>query len=124
MIHLKSKAHFCRFWARAIQTASLPSQRHFLDSSTAYLRAVAVEAFEREQDHCLGIDDYLKLRRYTIGLLPCLPICEMGMNLPDEVVYHPVIVGLADCITELVLIDNVKSYRRRGLQSANAHHRT
>jgi hypothetical protein len=98
-----------RFWARAIQTASLSSQRHFLDSYTAYLRAVVVEALDREQGHCRGIDDYLRLRRDTCGAQSAFAIYEMGMNLPDDVYNHPVIAELVECIVELILVDNVKS---------------
>ncbi|KAG1742745.1 isoprenoid synthase domain-containing protein [Suillus paluster] len=102
-----------QFWARAIQTASLPSQRHFLDSYTAYLRAVVVEAVDREQSRRRSIDDYLKLRRDTCGAKSAFAVYEMGMELPDEVFYHPVIVELVDCIIELILIDNdMLSYNR------------
>jgi hypothetical protein len=34
----------------------------------------------------------------------------MGMDLPDEVFYHPIIVELVECIAELMLIDNVSSH--------------
>ncbi|KAG1836888.1 isoprenoid synthase domain-containing protein [Suillus subalutaceus] len=95
-----------QFWARAIQTASLSSQRHFLETFTAYLRAVVVEALDREQGHRRSIDDYLKLRRLTIGAKPSFTICEMGMDLPDEIFYHPVIVELAECSTDLIIIGN------------------
>ncbi|KAG1886538.1 isoprenoid synthase domain-containing protein [Suillus subluteus] len=95
-----------QFWARTIQTASLSSQRHFLETFTAYLRAVVVEALDREQGHRRSIDDYLKLRRLTIGAKPSFTICEMGMDLSDEIFYHPVIVELAECSTDLIIIGN------------------
>jgi len=102
-----------QFWARAIQTASLSSQRHFLDSFTAYLRAVVVEALDREHSHCRSIDDYLKLRRDTCGAKSAFAIYEMGMEFPDEVFYHPIIAELVECIVELILIDNdMASYNR------------
>jgi hypothetical protein len=97
-----------RFWARAIRTASLTSQRHFLETFTAYLRAVVVEALDREQGHRRSIDDYLELRRLTIGAKPSFAICEMGMDLPDEVFYHPFIVELTECSIDLIIIGNVK----------------
>ncbi|KAG2035640.1 hypothetical protein BDR03DRAFT_1000905 [Suillus americanus] len=78
----------------------------FLEKFTAYLRAVVVEALDREQGRRRSIDDFLKLWRKTIGITPCFLILEMGMDFPDEVFYHPVIVDLADCITELMIIDN------------------
>ncbi|KAG1752168.1 isoprenoid synthase domain-containing protein [Suillus lakei] len=112
-----------QFWARAIQTASLSSQRHLVETFTAYLRATAVEAIDREKGHCRSINDYLKLRRDTCAVKYSVPVCEMGMELPDEVFYHPVIVDLVDCITELCLIDNdMISYNREqatGMENYN-----
>lgn len=102
-----------QFWARAIQTASLPFQRHFLDSYTAYLRAVIVEALDRDKAHCRSIVDYIKLRRDTCAAKPAIAIYEMAMDLPDEVFYHPAIVELVECIAELMMIDNdMISYNR------------
>ncbi|KAG1730725.1 terpenoid synthase [Suillus occidentalis] len=95
-----------QFWARTVQAASLSFQRHFLYSYTAYLRAVVVEALDRDEAHCRSISDYIKLRRDTCGTKPAIAINEMGMDLPDEVFYHPIIVELVECIAELMLIDN------------------
>ncbi|KAG2071990.1 terpenoid synthase [Suillus decipiens] len=95
-----------QFWARAIQSASLSSQRHFLETFAAYLHGVVAEVIDREQGHKRSIDDFLKLRRYTVGVRPCFLINEMGMDLPDEVFYHPVIMDLAECIADLCMIDN------------------
>ncbi|KAG2753747.1 terpenoid synthase [Suillus brevipes Sb2] len=103
-----------QFWARTIQTASLSFQRHFLYSYTAYLRAVVVEA--------LDISDYIKLRRDTCGTKPAIAINEIGMDLPDEVFYHPIIVGLVECIAELMLIDNdMISYNREQATGSENH---
>ncbi|KAG1839501.1 isoprenoid synthase domain-containing protein [Suillus tomentosus] len=102
-----------QFWARAIQFASLLSQRHFLETFDEYINSVVVEALDREQGHRRSLDDYLKLRRKTVGVKPSFTIFEMGMDLPDEVFYHPVIMNLADCITELIIIDNdMMSYNK------------
>lgn len=88
-----------RFWARAIRTASLPSQRHFLDSYTAYLRTIVFEARDREESRCRRIEDHLKLLRDTVAAKPAFAIYEMGMDLPDEVFNHPVTAALVECIT-------------------------
>ncbi|KAG1722252.1 terpenoid synthase [Suillus lakei] len=111
-----------QFWARAIQTASLPFQRHFLDSYTAYLRAVIVEALDRDEAHYRSIDDYIKLRRDTCATKPAIAVYEMGMDLPDEVFYHPVIVELAECIAELMLIDNDMISYNREQATGNENH--
>lgn len=111
-----------QFWARAIQTASLPSQCHFVETFTAYLRAVAVEALDREQGHRRSIDDYLELRRLTIGAKPCFTICEMGMDLPDEVFNHPVIVELAGYSIDLIIIGNdMVSYNKEQAAGSENH---
>lgn len=111
-----------QFWARATQTASLPSQRHFLETFTAYLRAVVVEALDREQGHRRSVDDYLQLRRLTIGAKPSFTICEMGMDLPDEVFYHPVIVELIECSTDLIIIGNdMVSYNKEQAAGSEGH---
>lgn len=108
LFHDASHGIVFRFWARAIRTASLPSQQHFLQSYTAYLHATVVEARDREEAHCHTIDDYLKLRRDTVAAKPTFAIYEMGMNLPDEVFSNPVIAELAEYIIDLTLISNVK----------------
>ncbi|KAG0703654.1 terpenoid synthase [Suillus ampliporus] len=111
-----------QFWVRAIQTASLPSQRHFLETFTAYGRAVVVEALEREQGHRRSINDHLKLRRDTIGIRPSVAIYEMGMNLPDEVFYHPVIAELVGYIADLVSIDNDMLSYNKEQATGNENH--
>ncbi|KAG1780020.1 terpenoid synthase [Suillus placidus] len=111
-----------QFWARAIQSTSLPFQRHFLDSYTAYLRAVVVEALDRDETRCRGIDDYIKLRRDTCAAKPAIALYEMGMELPEEVLYHPVVTELTECITELMLIDNdMISYNREQAMGDENH---
>ncbi|KAG1891766.1 uncharacterized protein F5891DRAFT_986576 [Suillus fuscotomentosus] len=55
------------------------------------------QALDHEQGHRHSINDYMKLQQYT-------------MNLPDEVFHHHVIMDLAECITDLVLIDNVNQF--------------
>lgn len=111
-----------QFWARAIKTASLSSQRHFLETFTAYLHSVVVEALDREQGHMRSIDDYLKLRRLTIGATPSFAICEMGMDLPDEAFYHPAIVELVECSTDMIIIGNdIVSYNKEQAAGSDGH---
>ncbi|KAG1889676.1 terpenoid synthase [Suillus fuscotomentosus] len=111
-----------QFWARAIQSASLPSQRHFLETFGEYINSVVVEALDREQSRRRSLDDYLKLRRKTVGVKPSFSIFEMGIDLPDEVFYHPVIMNLADCITELIIIDNDMMSYNKEQAAGNAFH--
>lgn len=92
--------------ARAMQTISTTCYPRFIDSFTTYLRAVAVEAIDREQGHCLGIDDHFKYRRETGGMLPWFALCGMEMNLPDKVYHHPAFVDMFECAADLITVDN------------------
>ncbi|KAG1905248.1 terpenoid synthase [Suillus fuscotomentosus] len=89
-----------------IQSTSLSSRHHFLETFTASLHGFVAKALDHEQGHRRSINDYMKLWQYTVCLKPCLFIYEMEMDLPDEVFHHHVIMDLAECITDLVLIDN------------------
>ncbi|KAG2136534.1 terpenoid synthase [Suillus bovinus] len=110
------------FWAHAIKFASIASQRHFFETFDEYINAIVVEALDREQGRMRSIDDYLKLRRKTVGVKPCFLIYEMGMDLPDEVFYHPAIVDLADCISELTIIDNDMMSYNKEQAAGNEYH--
>ncbi|KAH7886304.1 terpenoid synthase [Phlebopus sp. FC_14] len=102
-----------QFWSRAIKSASLTSQRHFIDDYVAYLRGVVVEATDRDKGTRRNIQEYLEVRRLTVGVQSAFVIFELDMDLPDEAYYHPTVVELINCITELVIIDNdMASYNR------------
>lgn len=111
-----------QFWARVIQTTSLPFQRHFISSYTEFLRAVVVEALDRDEAHCRNISDYVKLRRVTCAAKPAIAMYEMEMDLPDEVFYHPVVVELAGYIAELTFIDNDMVSYNREQATGDANH--
>ncbi|KIK17354.1 hypothetical protein PISMIDRAFT_111694 [Pisolithus microcarpus 441] len=102
-----------QFWSRAIRSASPTSQRHFLDDYITYLRAVIVEAGDRDKNVTRDIQGYLSIRRRTVGAQSAFAIFEFDLNLVDEVYYHPAVTELIDCVAELVLIDNdLASYNR------------
>ena len=65
------------------------------------------EAKDRSQKHIRTVDEYMEVRRDTIGLKPSFAILEAGLNLPDEAVRHPVIERFLTLAAEMVLLDNV-----------------
>ena len=71
------------------------------------MQSVVREAKDRTHKHILTIDGYLEVRRGTVGIMPCFAILEAGLNLPDEVVRHPVIEKLSTLAVEMILLDNV-----------------
>ncbi|KAG2356410.1 isoprenoid synthase domain-containing protein [Suillus spraguei] len=110
-----------RFWARAIKTASLSSQRHFLETFTAYLHAVVVEALIVNKVICAVLMT-TQAWRLTIGATPSFAICEMGMDLPDEAFYHPAIVELVECSTDMIIIGNdIVSYNKEQAAGSDGH---
>jgi len=100
-----------RFWERAVRSASATSQQHFLDDFIMYLRSVIVEATDRDKSVTRDIEGYLSLRRQTVGAQSAFAIYELGLNLVDEVYYHPAVTELINCVAELILIDNVSVLR-------------
>ena len=98
-----------RSWELAIKTASPTSQRHFIASFTAFLNAIVQEATDRDNDTIRTIDSYIQYRRDTIAAKVSFGPLELGLDLPDEVFYHPAIVELTNHIGDMIFIDNVSS---------------
>lgn len=86
---------------------SAPSQQRFLTAFEEYLNAVVVQAKDRSRHRIRDIQSYLELRRNTIGAKPSFAIMEAEMNLPEEVIKHPVMVELTNLTIDLLCIGNV-----------------
>lgn len=78
-----------------------------LESITAFLESMIDQASDREKNCYRTVEDYLVRRRENIGVRSVLVPVELGLELPDEVFYHPSVVELASHVVELVIIDNV-----------------
>lgn len=65
------------------------------------------EAIDRNNAYIGTVDEYLATRRYTIGATPTFAIFELGLNIPDEVMEHPVIDALCRYTTDMVILRNV-----------------
>ncbi|KAF5346490.1 hypothetical protein D9756_010111 [Leucocoprinus leucothites] len=114
------------FWnrARAIVPRNASCLKHFLKDWEGFSSNVVQEAEDRMNQRSRGFFDYLKIRRHTSGSYPTLALCEFGLDLPEEVYYHPMFVVLRDQAAELIaLINDVYSLameRSRGLNWHNA----
>lgn len=97
-----------RFWDRARKTSTPTSQRHMVESLTAYLESVVQQAADRDSNTFRTVDSYLENRRENIGARPSYVPIELDLNLADEVFYHPVIVELSVYIADLIILDNVR----------------
>jgi len=102
-----------QFWERAIKSATLNSQKHFIEAFTDYLDSVIEQAADRDNDTIRSIDSYFKTRRENIGARPSYVPAELGLDIPDEAFYHPVITELSYYIAELIILDNdMASYNK------------
>ncbi|OSX64651.1 hypothetical protein POSPLADRAFT_1133971 [Postia placenta MAD-698-R-SB12] len=95
-----------QFWERAIKAATPSSQKHFIEAFTDYLNSVVEQAVDRDNNYIRTVDSYLKTRRENIGARPSYFPAELGLNLPDEAFYHPVVTELSYNIADLIILDN------------------
>ncbi|KAG6825478.1 hypothetical protein H0H92_003608 [Tricholoma furcatifolium] len=110
------------FWQLAIKTATPSSQRHMVESLTAYLESVVQQAADRDDNTFLTIDAYLENRRQNIGARPSFVPMELDLNFPDHVFYHPVIVELSIYITDLIILGNdIASYNKEQAVGDDRH---
>ena len=99
-----------RFWELAIETASPGSQKRFLASFEQYTRAVVQEAQDRQSKRIIRtVEEYFSLRRYTIGTQPAFAFLELDLDLPQEILDHPVITELEILSTDMIILSNVSA---------------
>jgi hypothetical protein len=90
-----------------MKTASPRSQKRFIETYEAYTQAVVQEAVDRTRKYIRTVDEYMELRRVTVGAMPCFAMLRLGLNLPDEVVLHPIVDELSTLATDMILLANV-----------------
>ncbi|RKU48578.1 terpene cyclase, variant 3 [Coniochaeta pulveracea] len=111
-----------QFWQLATQSMSTPAQQRFLTTFEEYLNAVVDEAKDRSHHRIRDVRSYLKLRRNTIGAKPSFAILEAGMELPEEVLNHPVLVELTNLTIDLLCIGNdLVSYNKEQASGDDEH---
>jgi hypothetical protein len=96
-----------RFWELAIKTTSPGAQKRLLEFFATAMQSLAQEAKDRTHKYIRTIDEFFEIRGDTIGVKPLFTILELGLNLPDEAVCHPVINELSTLALEMIFLDNV-----------------
>jgi len=96
------------FWVRALKIATPSSVKHFIPAYADYLESNVVQAKHRDDDVLFqSVGDYLHLQRENIGARPAFFPCQMHLNIPDEALYHPIVVELKYLTCDMIAIDNV-----------------
>jgi hypothetical protein len=76
-----------------------------------FFQAVTQQALDREDGVIPDLESYIALRRDTSGCKPCWALIEYAnnLNIPDEVMEHPVIRSLGEAANDLVTWSNVRT---------------
>ena len=82
--------------------------QNFISEFDAYTAAVAREMNDHRMKHIRNVEDYLTLRRDTCGVAPSLAIIESGLDLPADVLHHPVVANLTKGAIKLIGTINVR----------------
>ena len=74
-----------------------------------FFEAIAQQASHRSCGEVPSFEDYVALRWDTSGCKPCFALIEYaaGLDLPDEVVCHPVVRALEEAANACISWSNV-----------------
>ncbi|KAG6894449.1 hypothetical protein C0992_006041, partial [Termitomyces sp. T32_za158] len=71
-----------------------------------FTKAVANQARDRALGYVRDIDEYLLIRRETIGAKQAFIVLEFELNLPDEVFEDRIIQDVIDACVDLIILSN------------------
>ena len=102
---------FHSYWRRLARTASPGTQARFIETVDLFFQAVSQQARDRALGVVPDLESYIELRRDTSGCKPCWALIEYANNLdiPDEVMQHPVVQSLGQAVNDLVTWSNVRA---------------
>jgi hypothetical protein len=84
-----------------------PAMEKFIVDFDAYTKSIILEAEDRVAGHHITVNNYLILRRDTCGAKPTFSFFELGLNIPNAVFDHPLMISIIENATDLIAITNV-----------------
>ena len=73
-----------------------------------YLESLVVTAQHREDQTLLqSVEEYILCRRQDVGIRVTLLPLQLHLDIPDEALFHPVIVEMEYLLGDMEVIDNV-----------------
>ncbi|OJA10867.1 hypothetical protein AZE42_12242 [Rhizopogon vesiculosus] len=98
------KSYFSRF----MQTSGPGCTERFIRSTDSFFIAAAKEADDRAKGHIPDLESYIAMRRDTSGCKSCFALIEYAaqIDLPDEVMSHPVIMAMENATNDVVTWSN------------------
>ncbi|KAI1782570.1 terpenoid synthase [Ganoderma leucocontextum] len=114
-----------QFWSRAIRHATpmCYARPGFESAWSCYTASVVEQARDREGERVRTVEEYMVVRRLTIGAEPCYALAELGFSLPQEVHYHPLLQELQAAVTVNILIydNDLASYNKERASGDDLH---
>ena len=56
------------------------------------------------------VEEYMEVRRLTIGAEPCYALAALGLSLTQEVHDHPLLRELQSDVADILIYDNVSDW--------------
>jgi len=103
------------YWKRLIKTGSPGAQQRFMSTFDQFFQAITIQAVDRLNGSIPCLEPYIAVRRDTSGCKPCWALIEYAndLDIPDEVMEHPIIQNLDESANDLVTWSNdIFSYNR------------
>jgi len=96
------------FWHRALALTTPGSAciDQFVEGFDLYMKSMIQEAEDRETKRVRPVMDYLQLRRETFGAQATISLLGFGLELPEEVLSHPVMQSMTLAAMDLLCITN------------------
>ncbi|KAG7094685.1 Sesquiterpene synthase Agr1, variant 2 [Marasmius oreades] len=96
------------YWNRLIRTASPGTQQRFIETFDFFFQSVTEQAQDRAAGVIPDLESYIALRRDTSGCKTSFVLIEYAynLNIPDEVMDHPLIRSLGEAANDLVTWSN------------------
>ena len=85
----------------------LPGIDRFISDFDDYLKSVIVQAEDRVTGNLKTVNDYIIVRRLTVGSIPTFSCLGLGLHIPSVVFDSPFIISLIENATDLIFISNV-----------------
>ncbi|KAJ5104431.1 Presilphiperfolan-8-beta-ol synthase [Penicillium alfredii] len=104
-------------WDRVKERSSEVTQQRYRDMHRGFFDGILkqVEHIHEQRVFTRNVDEYMDMRRRTIGVHPVIVLCEcvLGIHIPSNVVTHPSLEELGELSADLVmLVNDLVSYKK------------
>lgn len=102
---------FSSWWTRVcLHTTAEGWKTLMISRIKEVVESMKKQAEIRVSGHLPSLDEYIHHRRLTSGIIPAATMIELGMDmeLPDEVLSHPLMCIILDCTNDFTCLSNVR----------------